>query len=1014
MNQDPTAGAQEGADSARPDEEAIFDAALSFEPGPARDAYLLEVCGSNLTVRARIESLLAAAETRAMLDQPAVFVTPDEHESSADDMLGQTIGRYELTAVLGAGGMGVVYRAEQSEPVKRSVALKLIKLGLDTQEVVARFEAERQALAMMEHPNIARVLDAGATDLGRPYFVMELVAGVPITRYANEQRLSAEERIALFIPVCRAVQHAHAKGVIHRDLKPSNILVSEVDGTPVPKVIDFGVAKAIDAKAVEQTAFTKAGQLVGTPAYMSPEQAGLEGHDVDTRTDVYGLGVVLYELLTGVTPFDAERLRSAAYHEMMRMVREEDLPSPSTRLSSLHDTKASIAAARSTEPGRLVRILRGDLDWVIMRSLEKDRARRYDTVSAFADDLDRYLRGDVVLAGPPSRRYRAGKFVRKHRAGIAVASVLGAAIVGGAVISTVQAVRATRAEQLAEERADDLVVQIQRAKDAEAVAEERALAAEASWETTKAIDKFMMEDLLMAAIPSSGPSGRLTPLGDLIDAASDKLDLAVAPGGALEGQWMVQAELRTALSQVYGNMRDYDRSYHHATMGYPIARRYYGDLHDNTVAVVNSIANAANGLGRYDEALRWHQQNLDILLERYGPDHPKVLVTEHNILVILVDAERLEGLEARIDSLVERRLRILGADDLDALGTRSLQPLLFFKQNRIVEAIAAQREIVAEARRLLSDDHIRVWQEQADLARYLSQGGQSEEAVGLMEESVAGYERVYGPDGPRTLGQLNHLAGIQMGLGRHEDALATYRRAHEGFVTLSGRDAMMSLGTGTNIAQVLTELGRFEEALAQIQTVLPNKRRVLGEEHVYTRNAIWSLAYVQEALGQTREAMLSYVELYALERRVGGADHWRSHLTRPMAFRFVREAGEMAANPELVADELQARLAKAEQPEANEIDLNFAAFGLLTFEPESLRDPERALDLAIRANDIAEGEDYIVLHTVALAYEATGDPREGARWCQLSLDKMPGDGGGARAAYQADLDRMVAAAEAAE
>jgi len=408
-----------------------------------RQAFLDTVCGGNASLRAEVQALLLGLERAGeaaggpTVDMPVPAVSadlprePSSGSAAKDEGPGKIIGRYKLLQLIGEGGFGSVFMAEQEQPVRRRVALKIIKLGMDTKQVIARFEAERQALAMMDHAHIARVFDAGATNSGRPYFVMELVKGVPITEYCDSQNLSTRERLELFIPVCNAVQHAHQKGIIHRDIKPSNVMVTMADGKPVPKVIDFGIAKATNARLTEQTYFTEYRQFIGTPQYMSPEQAGMSGIDIDTRSDIYSLGVLLYELLTGTTPLDARELRSQAYEEMRRIIREAETPRPSTKISGMGDSAAAIAQHRKTEPGKLGQLLRGELDWIVMRALEKDRTRRYDTPGNLAMDIQRHLTNQPVEARPVSATYRMRKFIRRNKGRVTAAGLLLFALIGG-------------------------------------------------------------------------------------------------------------------------------------------------------------------------------------------------------------------------------------------------------------------------------------------------------------------------------------------------------------------------------------------------------------------------------------------------------------------------------------------------------------------------------------------------------------------------------------------------------
>ena len=501
-----------------PEANSIFLRAVEIEPPDELAAFLGQACGADAELRAQVEDLLQAhTAANDFLEQPAI--SPEAiaaampagetcAEHPAGPAPGTQIGPYKLLQKIGEGGMGSVWMAEQQYPVRRQVALKVIKPGMDSAQVLARFEAERQALALMDHPNIARVFDGGTTPTGQPFFVMELVKGVPITRYCDEHRLPPRERLELFVPVCKALQHAHQKGIIHRDIKPSNVLVAPYDGQPVVKVIDFGVAKATGQQLTERTLFTEIGAVVGTLEYMSPEQAELNNRDIDTRSDIYSLGVLLYELLTGTTPLDRARLKQAGFMEMLRIIREEEPLKPSTRLSESRDSLPSISAQRKTEPARLTKLMRGELDWIAMKALEKDRNRRYETANGLAMDVERYLHDEPVAAGPPSARYRLGKIARKHRVALTAAAAFLALLVLGATISIWQAVRATNAERQAVANATAEGVQrrlaeaneqkARAAAAAEANAKQDALARKGEAEAAALAERLAKESALKA------------------------------------------------------------------------------------------------------------------------------------------------------------------------------------------------------------------------------------------------------------------------------------------------------------------------------------------------------------------------------------------------------------------------------------------------------------------------------------------------------------------------------------
>jgi serine/threonine-protein kinase len=627
-------------------EERIFAEALAL-PAGERPRFLDETCQGDAGLRQRIEALVRAHESAGGFMAAAADVAPPAAPSDSAEVPGNRIGRYKLLQKIGVGGCGVVWMAEQEEPVRRRVALKIIKLGMDTKAVIARFEAERQALALMDHPNIARILDAGATDTGRPFFVMELVRGVAITQYCDENNLPTPARLALFTQVCHAVQHAHQKGIIHRDLKPSNILVTLHDGVPVPKVIDFGIAKATQGRLTDQTLFTAFEQFIGTPAYMSPEQAELSGLDIDTRSDIYSLGVLLYELLTGRPPFDPKSLLQAGLDEIRRVIREVDPPKPSTNLSTLRDAdRIMVARHRGTEPARLSLLLRGDLDWIVMKAMEKNRARRYETPTALAADITRHLRDEPVVASPPGGFYRLTKFIRRHRLGCAAAAAVALALVAGTVVSTWQAVRATRAER--------------------ATSRERARAED--------LLGFMLDDLRTQL----AKVGRL----DVLEAVGDKAMAYFASREASDLDDTTLARHAKALMQIGGIRMDQAR-YAEATATFAEAYRRASALaarhpHDGDMLFERGQAEYWNGFvhwkrGELAAAADWWTRYNDTCLALVALDpsrsawRSELAYGQHNLAALR--RERGEFTAARADFLAELATleKMLGAKpgDLD-------------------------------------------------------------------------------------------------------------------------------------------------------------------------------------------------------------------------------------------------------------------------------------------------------------------------------------------------------------
>ena len=619
-------------------EVAVFGTARRL-PEAKRAAYLDEACAGDAALRERVEELLKAGEeAEGFLQEPAPGAQRPENSSAApasqQDMAapgeraGGRIGRYKLLQQIGEGGCGVVYMAEQEEPVRRRVALKVIKLGMDTKQVIARFEAERQALAMMDHANIAKVLDAGTTETGRPYFVMELVRGTKITGYCDEHTLSTIERLELFMQVCNAVQHAHQKGIIHRDLKPSNILVASNDGVPVPKVIDFGIAKATQGRLTDQTLFTAFEQFIGTPAYMSPEQTELTMQDVDTRTDIYSLGVLLYELLTSRTPFDAKELLASGLDAMRRTIREREPKRPSTRLSTmLQGELTTTARQRDTDAPKLVHLVRGDLDWIVMKCLEKDRTRRYDTATGLANDVRRHLNCEPVVARPPSRLYEFQKTIRRHKVGFAVTAALIAALAAGVVVSSWGAMLARQAEQ---EQA-----RLRR----RAVINEQKQEAEAA--KSRQVAQFL-QDILQSIIPSVAVGQDSSVLRRVLDETARRL------GNDFRDQPELEAQLRTTVGQVYEQLGAYNDAETMFRRALALRRKALGDDDPAVADALDLLArflSAQNNLPGAEVAVT---EALAIRRHRLGNDHPLVAQSLGTLGAVLSGKGDVAGAEASL------------------------------------------------------------------------------------------------------------------------------------------------------------------------------------------------------------------------------------------------------------------------------------------------------------------------------------------------------------------------------
>jgi non-specific serine/threonine protein kinase/serine/threonine-protein kinase len=630
--------------------------------------------------------------------------------------------------------MGQVWLAEQTEPIRRQVALKVIKAGMDSAQVVARFEAERQALALMDHPVIATVFDGGTTPQGRPYFAMEFVKGEPITAYCDRHRLGTRQRLELFTQVCEGVQHAHQKGVIHRDLKPSNVLVTIQDDRPVPKIIDFGVAKATAQHLTERSLFTELGVLIGTPEYMSPEQAEMGGLDIDTRTDIYALGALLYELLTGALPLERKDLRQAGLTEIQRLIREREPPRPSTRVTQLGPASAEAAKNRRTEPRRLAGELRGDLDWIAMRALEKDRTRRYQTANALAADVRRHLNNEPVSAGPPSAVYRAGKFVRRHRVGVAAAATL------VLLLAAFSAAMAVQRQQIARER-------------------DRA---NAEAETARHVSEFLV-GLFKVSDPSEARGNALT-ARELLDNGARQIDRTLAAEPEL------QARLQATIATVYTTLGIYSAAEPLLRRAVAAHRRLKGDDSPDTLSVTSALADVLWHEGRFAEAEPLYR---DIMMRRIrllGSDHPDTLRSMFDLASTYIPLNELEKAEELHRRVVELQARVLGKEHPDTLATLNNLAVVLGRQGQYEEAAEKNGELLQIRRRVLGDTHPDTMRSLHALGSNYIRLGRYDEAVRVLLSARDLRRRVLGDAHPTTILTVSALAHAYRAQRRFDQA----------------------------------------------------------------------------------------------------------------------------------------------------------------------------------------------------------------------------------------------------
>jgi eukaryotic-like serine/threonine-protein kinase len=698
--------------------ENLFHRALEHEPAD-RAAFLDRECADDPALRAEVEALLAEDATPDEIIEPTIVsVMPDD--------VPESIGPYRILEKIGEGGFAVVYSAWQNEPVRRRVAVKVLKPGLDSKAVLARFEAERQTVALMDHPSIARVYDAGQTEQGRPYFVMELVEGMDLVSYADHHKLDLRERIELMVTVCRAVQHAHQKGVIHRDLKPSNVLVTRVDDRPLPKVIDFGIAKAVSPDLHGTLVFTTHGQFIGTPEYCSPEQADPGNLDIDTRADVYSLGVLAYELLTGELPFSRETLRRAGLAEVLRILREDAPPPPSTRVqTSVLDDPARM---RGTDRRTLTRRLRGDLDWIILKALEKERERRYETANGLAADLQRFLRGDAVEAGPPSLAYRAGKTLRRHRAAFTAAGASVVVLIAFVVV---------------------LFVQNQRVSAARDDAERQARTAE---RTTA-----FLAGLFEYSDPGRARGNDIT-ARELLDLGADKI------ATELEDEPLVKASLLVTMGQVYRRIEQEDRAIDYLEEAVRIRERELGAHALPTVGARFSLTNGYMADGRYEQALQLLPGVVDDYVQLLGTGDPTVQRARHTLANAYLMTGRPDEAIAMYRIVWDARRRTLGSEHHDTLYAQFAVANAYVQTGQDDEAEPLMRDALARLRTVRGSDHPNVIMILGEMGELDYRAGSIDSAIALFEEAAAGYAKILGENSARATEARERLARARAGL----------------------------------------------------------------------------------------------------------------------------------------------------------------------------------------------------------------------------------------------------------
>jgi serine/threonine protein kinase/tetratricopeptide (TPR) repeat protein len=833
-------------------EKEIFEGALDCAPGEERQRYIEVACGEDAALLARIQALLRAHDA----GEEFLPEEPKETTKVITEKPGDQIGRYRLLEKIGEGGCGVVYMAEQSEPLRRRVALKIIKLGMDTKSVIARFEAERQALALMDHPNIAKVLDDGATNTGRPFFVMELVGGIKITDYCEQNHLTTSQRLDLFIQVCRAIQHAHQKGVIHRDIKPSNVLVAIQDGVPVPKVIDFGIAKATHGKLTDQTVFTAFEQFLGTPAYMSPEQAQLGGLDVDTRSDIYSLGVLLYELLTGKTPFDTKELLAVGLDAMRRTICEKEPPTPSMRLTQERRANGSAASGKSEIENPKSEIDR-DLDWIVMKCLEKDRARRYETANGLARDIERHLSNEPVVASPPSNLYRLRKLVHRNKVLFAATGAVALALILGLGLSTwlFFRERAGRREQ---------------ARLRQQAQVERATA-QAEAAKSEQVGRFLGE-MLHSVGPSVAKGRDTIMLREILDRTTERI------GQELTNQPQTQIEIRSVLINTYHELGLYARMEELARQNLRLARSLPEADNTHIADALAQVGDARQHQGYAEEAEPFTREALGMYRRHLGEEHHRVAYTLNDLATILKGQGKLAEAETSAREAVRINRKVYGEEHRETASTLNTLAEVLRDENKLEEAEKIWRDVLPMQRRLLGNEAPSCIISLINLGGVLERQGNAVEAERLEREALDLGQKVLSADHPHLAICLGWLAQALKDQAKLPEAEATAREALALRRKL-GNELEEATALNT-LGNILSAEGRVSEEEETYRAALTIQRKFRRGAHPDTATVLGNLAGALRVQAKLEEAEEMYREALAMVRSLPGSrlDHVASLL----------------------------------------------------------------------------------------------------------------------------------------